>query len=188
MALVPPRPRKWSRQEYHRMVEVGLLLEDDRVELLDGEIVEMSPVGPRHGAVVTRATSLLMRLFGEAFYVRVQQPVAVDEHSEPQPDLTMIRVEDLDEDEHPATVLLAVEVSDSSLRYDRVRKTRAYARAGIPEYWIVNLRDRQLEVQRDPDVAAGAYRERFVLAPDAEIEPLAAPGRRLRVEELLPRR
>lgn len=186
MSLAPPRPRRWTRQEYHRMVEVGLLQEDDRVELLDGEIVEMSPVGPPHCAVVTRATSVLMRTFGDAFYLRVQLPVAVDEYSEPQPDLAVIRVEDLDEEEHPATVLLAVEVSDSSLRYDRVRKSRAYSRAGIPEYWIVNLRERQLEVLRDPDPEAGVYRERQVLGPDDEIRPLGA-SRALRVADLLPR-
>lgn len=188
MALAPPRRRRWSRQEYHRMVEVGLLQDDDRVELLDGEIVEMSPPGPPHSAVITRANSLLLRIFGEAFYVRVQLPVALDKYSEPQPDFAVIRVQDLDDEEHPATALLVLEVSDSSLRYDRVRKSRAYARAGIPEYWIVNLRERQLEVQRDPDAAAGAYRERFVLDSEAEIEPLEAPGRRLRVEDLLPRR
>lgn len=170
------------------MVELGLLHEDDRVELLDGMVIQMSPVGPRHCAVVTRITHLLVQRFGDRFYARIQQPVALSDYSEPQPDAALIRLEDLDEEDHPSTTPLAIEVSDTSLRYDRIRKSRAYAQAGILEYWIVNLRDRQLEVLRSPDPEAGTWGERQVLGEGATVAPVCEPDREIAVSDLLPRR
>src|SRR5262249_28514161 len=131
--------RRWTRREYDRMVEAGILGEDDPVELIDGEIVKMAPEGRPHASAVRRAHIALQRVFGPQRYVQVGLPMAPDDVSEPEPDLAVLpgTVEDF-EGEHPATALLVVEVAESSLSFDRKRKGGLYARAGITEYWIVN--------------------------------------------------
>ena len=132
--------KRFTRAEYYRMVEVGILKPDDRVELIRGEIVEMSPIGPRHRAFVENLTMLLApRLVGRAI-VSIQLPVALADDTEPQPDVKVLRRRaDVPYKEREAwgeDVVLVMEVSDTSLRYDRGTKLRLYAGAGIPEYWI----------------------------------------------------
>lgn len=170
------------------MVQAGLLREQDRVELVDGEVVEMSPISPSHSVSVTRTSYALMEAFGPAFVVRVQQPLALGGRSEPEPDLSVVRREDLEQADHPGSAVLVVEVADSSLRYDRSRKTRVYAGARVAEYWIVNLRDRRLEVFREPDPEARCYRTSLVLPEHEEAWCLAVPGPRWKVADFLPRR
>lgn len=148
--------RRFTRAEYQRMGEVGILGEDDRVELIRGEIVEMSPIGHRHSAFIGNLTQLLVtRLAGRAL-VWVQNPIALTDDTEPQPDLSVLRhrtVPYKEREAYPEDVLLLIEVADSSLAYDRSTKLRLYAEARIPEYWIVDCSAETVDVHRDPGPA-----------------------------------
>ena len=150
----PIAPRRFTVDEYHRMAEAGILHEDDRVELIHGEIIQMSPIGNHHAAIVRRLNTLLSSLVGPVAIVDVQNPVHIDKHSEPEPDIKILPFRDdyyAEGGVTPANVLLLIEVSDSTLRYDRNRKLPLYAEAGIAEVWIVDVNKRQLEVYRQPD-------------------------------------
>jgi Uma2 family endonuclease len=139
--------------EYERMGEAGILSEDHRTELIEGEIIEMSPVGKRHVACVNRLTKLLVQAFGASGIVSVQNPIQLDDYSEPQPDVAVLKPrEDFYEQSlpTPADVLLLIEVADTTLEYDRQIKLPLYARAGVPEVWIVNLGDEQIETYAVP--------------------------------------
>jgi hypothetical protein len=143
--------RRFTIEEYERMVETGILAQDDRVELIEGEIVEMSPIGDPHAAFVANLTHLLVQLVGDRARVWVQGPVRVPPRSKPQPDLALLRPRSyVREGATTDDVLLVIEVADSSLRYDRTVKLRLYARAGIPEYWIVDANAETLEVYGVP--------------------------------------
>ncbi len=153
-----PANRRFNVHEYHQMAAGGILTEDDPVELIEGEIVEMPPMGSIHAACVSRLDRLLGRAVGEDTIVRVQLPVRLDEHSEPEPDLALVRPRpDFYAAAHPrpGDVLLAIEVADTTLRFDRSVKAPLYARAEIPEYWLVDLIGERVEVYRGP--AAGTY-------------------------------
>jgi Uma2 family endonuclease len=145
--------RRFTADEYHRMAEAGVLRDDDRVELLDGEIVEMTPIGSRHAACVDRLNVLLHRSLAGHDIVRIQGPVRLDAHSEPQPDLSVLRSRaDFYASAHPGPddVILVVEVADASLTYDREIKVRLYARAGILETWLVDLQNEHVDVFTQP--------------------------------------
>lgn len=146
--------RRFTVDEYDRMVKVGILTKDDRVELLDGEIVEMAPIGSPHSSVVDRLTRLFTLRFGERVIVRVGGPIAlVEQDSEPQPDLTLLKPrDDFYRRGHPgpADVLLAVEVMDSSVERDRRLKLPIYARAGLAEVWLVDIPADHVTVHRRP--------------------------------------
>ncbi len=167
------------------MGETGVLPPKARVELLDGEIIDMSPIGPFHGGVVGR----LIRLFAEASKGRWfvwASSMNLDEHSEPQPDLMLLKPSATDyTDELPAPedILLLVEVSDSSLSYDRGRKLHAYARAGIPEVWIVNLSDEAIEIYREPGLAGYGFTE--TRRAGQKVSPLAFPDVQVDISSLL---
>ncbi|MGH2453021.1 MAG: Uma2 family endonuclease [bacterium] len=151
--------RRFTVEEYERMGQAGILSEDDRVELIDGEIIEMAPIGSRHAAVVSRLDDLLRPQGQPEVIVRVQNPLHADPHSEPQPDLMLVkRRDDYYTSAHPRgpDVLLVIEVADTTLEYDRRMKVPLYARAGIPEAWIIALPTDQVEVFRQP--SAGGYR------------------------------
>jgi Uma2 family endonuclease len=183
--------RRWTRREYDRMVELGILGENDLVELIDGEIVRMVPQGEPHAIAVRRTHIALQQAFGSERYVQVQLPIAPDKVSEPEPDLAVLPRSGLEFECHPATALLVVEVALSSLRFDRKRKGGLYARARIPEYWIVNLKLGRLEVYRDPEPDPEAdlgwrYRTVRSLTPAEEIVPLGT-DQRIAVADLLPR-
>jgi Uma2 family endonuclease len=154
------RRRHFTRAEYHRMVEVGILGEDDRVELIEGEIVEMPRPGRRHVAFVNNLTQLLvLRLAGRAI-VSVQNPVVLTDDTEPQPDLAVYRLRPVPYKEREAyaeDLLLLIEVADTSLAYDRSTKLRIYAAAGIPEYWVADCATETVEVYRSPGPAG--YRD-----------------------------
>lgn len=139
--------------EYRRMGEVGIISEDDRVELVCGEIIEMSPIGERHAACVDALSELLRERLKRTVNVRVQNPIQLDDYSEPQPDIAVLkRRDDFYRHAHPRPedILLIIEVSDSTLEYDRKVKLPLYAGAGIPEAWLVNLPEERIEVYGGP--------------------------------------
>lgn len=145
--------RRFTVTEFHRLGEAGILDADERVELIDGGIVELSPIRSRHAACVGRLNQLLVGQAGGRIIVRVQDPVLLDERTEPQPDLALVRARpDFYAARHPgpAEILLLVEVSDATTDYDRGVKVPAYARAGIPETWLVDLGAEAVEVYRTP--------------------------------------
>src|SRR5512144_1217283 len=155
--LVPMRARLTVAQ-FQKMGEAGILPPDSRVELIDGEILEMAPIGPPHVHLVNRLTRLLVRALGDEAIVSVQNPVVLDEYSEPQPDLTVLGAHPEREGRLPEArdVLLLVEVSDRTLQFDRRVKLPLYAKRSVREVWIVNVPDRVVEVHREP--RDGAYR------------------------------
>ena len=181
-----PRHR-FSVDDYYRMAESGILKEHDRVELIEGEIVEMTPIGSRHAAVVDRLNRSLRMLPEERYLVRVQSPVRLDPHSEPQPDVSVLRARADDyETAHPGPedVLLVIEVVDSSEAYDRGVKLRLYSRAGIPEVWLVVLSERTVEVFRRP--GPSGYEESNAHRPGDEIAAGSVPELGLPVSAVFP--
>jgi Uma2 family endonuclease len=178
--------RRWTREEYERLVEQGSFYPGERVELLDGAICEMTPQTSFHAAGVRFSHRALDPLFQEGFDIRSQMPLALGLDSEPEPDLAV--VPGCPEDyvtAHPSTAVLVVEVADSSLLRDRKAKAKLYARAGVPDYWILNLAKWCLEVYRDPK--NGTYASRTVLREGDGIAPLARPEMAIPVARLLPR-
>jgi Uma2 family endonuclease len=168
------------------MAEASLFT-DERVELLDGVIVTMSPQNSPHAAAVHRLLFILLRTFGSAAYVRVQAPIILNDWSEPEPDIAVCHPDPYDyARERPKAhqVLLIIEVADTSLSYDRTQKASAYAASSIPEYWIVNLNDRRVEVLTIPDSSAGRYCQEN-LAYEGEVIPLPG-GRTISVSDILP--
>lgn len=193
MAVADIKLKKWSRAEWHRLIDLGVLTEDDPFELLDGDIVEMAPQAPLHAGTVRAASKVLREAFGEEFDVATGLPIALDDWSEPEPDIAVARGSSRDFfEDHPSDPVLVVEVALSSLRKDRDRKCSLYARAGRPEYWIVNLHDLVLEVYRDPAqdgrgyYGGWSYPTILRLAKADTVAPLAAPGRQIAVADLLP--
>jgi len=181
-----PAPHRFTRTEYYRMGKAGLFREE-RVELLDGEIITMSPQNSSHAATVHRLWSLLSRLLGSTAYVRAQAPVILDGWSEPEPDIAVCQPDPYDyAREHPRAnqVLLVIEVASSSLSYDRNRKVPAYAASDIPVCWIVNLTNRRVEVFTDPDVSARRYNH-TVLVSEGEMLSLLG-GHTVAVVDILP--
>jgi Uma2 family endonuclease len=182
---MPLSHRRFTVDDYHRMAHAGILGPDERVELLDGEIVEMSPIGSRHAGTVARVHWLFHRLAADRALVWVRNPIRLDRHSEPQPDVTLLRPRgDFYTGAHPGPgdVLLLVEVADVSLRHDRTRKIPAYAGAGIPEVWLVDLTTERIEVYRDP---AAGYATRRTVERGASLSPLGLPGVVLATDEIL---
>ena len=185
------KTRRWRRVEYEQLVELGIFT-GERLELLDGLLVVREPQGGPHAAMVGQVGEVLRVAFGAEWHVRLQAPVALDDESEPEPDVAVVAGAFRDYvGGHPSTPVLVVEVAESSLRLDRRMKSGLYARARLREYWIVNLVDRALEVYRDPEPTADApYRAVYVsvdvLRPPATVSPLAAPHARIPVADLLP--
>jgi len=191
MASLRIRTRRWTRQEYDRLIETGLLQEDDPIELIEGRLVVAEPQHDPHARAVELAAEALRFALGHGWRIRVQLPLALGPDSEPEPDVSGVRGTPRDAPSgHPTTAALVVEVADSSLRLDRGPKARVYARAEIADYWIVNLIDRVLEVHRKPSGprpgGPAAYVVVHTLDADATIAPLAAPQARIAVADLLP--
>ncbi len=178
MATVPPPPvrrHRFSLEDYHRMLEAGILGEEDRVELIEGELVEMTPIGTDHAATVDAIVDALRFEVPRNCLIRVQSPVSLPPGSEPQPDLTVVRKRSY-RDSHPGPedVLLLIEVADTSAGYDREVKIPLYARYGIPEVWLVDLQKGQIEVYREP-APGGYYRECRIHRAGEPIRPLQLP-------------
>jgi Uma2 family endonuclease len=188
---VEPRPVRWTREQYHKMGELGWF-ENKRVELIEGDFVEMSPMARPHALSLWKTTKMLEAAFGEGFFVQSQIPLPIPPFSEPEPDVAVFPGAAGDyRDENPSNAALAVEISDSTLRFDRTTKASLYARAAIPEYWIVDLIHNQLIVHRRPqemdDQPFGfGYALIEVLSTDAQVAPLAAAENSIAVADLLP--
>ena len=189
----PPLPLwRMPRARYDRLVEAGVFGPDDGVELLDGLLVAREPQGARHATVVALARAVLEKAFGRSYHVREEKPIALDEQSEPEPDIVVVPGRPRDYlDAHPSRPALVVEVAETSLTLDRLRKGGLYARAGVTDYWVVNLLDEVLEVYREPVCgppghAEWKYDSVRLLRRNAVVTPLAAPRARIRVASLLP--
>ena len=175
---------RFTVHDYHRMGKAGILHEDDRVELIEGEIVEMAAIGARHFSCVNRLNRMLVMGVGDAAVVSVQNPVKLNEHTEPQPDITVIRPRDYTESlPLPEDVLLLIEVSDTTLAYDRNVKLPLYARAGIGEVWIVNLAAKAIEQYTDH--SGDGYRRVDHKRGGQKLLPAALPDLTLTVDEIL---
>jgi Uma2 family endonuclease len=184
------RTRRWSREEYTRLIELGLLDEDEPIELLAGRLVVMEPQRTPHAVAIQLTEDELRAAFGVGWSVRVQLPLALDPDSEPEPDVAVVAGSPRDHlRAHPSAPALVVEVSHDSLRANRGLKNRLYARAAIQDYWIVNLVDRVVEVRRQPGAGASGrwrYRSLAVVQPGEWLTPLAAPAARIAADALLP--
>ena len=175
---------RWSVEEYHQMAMAGLLDETDRVELIEGELIDMAPIGSKHAFRVDSISRALQRVAGKLFLVRVQNPVLLGERSEPQPDIAVVKDKNYAES-HPGAedVLLIVEVSDTTLAYDRDVKLSLYARHGIPEVWLLDVNAGEMTVYREP--AEGQYRLiRKPMAAEA-VSPVLAAGVAVSVADVL---
>ena len=187
-----PGLRRWTRREYERLIDHGFLDEDDPIELLDGLLLVKEPQHSLHRTAVLLAAKAVERAFGEGWFVQTQSPITLDDRSEPEPDVCVVRGSPRDyTDAHPTRPELIVEVALSGLGVARGRKASAYARGGIGDYWIVNLVDRALEVYRDPGSdPAAPYGWRYGaverLSPAAAASLLALPAVRIAVSDLLP--
>jgi len=179
---------RFSVEDYYRMAETGVLRSDARVELLDGRIIDMSPIGPFHGGLVNRLSRLFNRLSNGRWLVSAQNPLRVDDHSEPEPDVMLLQPTADDytsRHPQPKDVFLLIEVADSTLEYDREEKLPVYGRAGIAEVWIVNLQDATIEVYREPHFTG--YGNKTLLRAGHQAKPLAFPDAAVDVAELLKR-
>lgn len=184
--------RRWTRVEYDRLVDAGVFLPGEPIELLGGLLVVAEPQGDAHFTAIRLAEDALRVTFGAGWEVRAQGPIALDAESEPEPDVAVVpgRARDYRAG-HPTHAVLVVEVAEASLRRDRKDKGGLYARAGIADYWIVNLVDQVLEVYREPGPDSAApfgwrYQSVTVIGPDGSVAPLAAHGRPIPVADLLP--
>ena len=158
--------------EYHQMIEAGILGEGDRVELINGEIVHISPKGTQHASCLARIVELLFAALGGKVTIRIQDPIICGKFSEPEPDVVLARrVSDHYESAHPGPedVLVVMEISDSSLAFDQTTKLTLYAEAGIPEYWIFNLPEKTLEVYQEPKGAHYAFRRIYTRAEEVPL-------------------
>jgi Uma2 family endonuclease len=184
---VPHAPTRITVEDYFRLVETGVLAEDDRVELLEGVIVSMTPSGPPHAVVVAAIGKILTLAVGDRAAVRVQLTFVIPPFSAPEPDIAIVPGSHLDYwKAHPSRALLLVEVADSSLAQDRLAKSRIYAAAGVPEYWLVNLRHGVVEVLRDPDPARALYRSVQRFGRGERIGLASLPGVEIDLADLVP--
>jgi Uma2 family endonuclease len=192
MTTYPFRTRRWTRKEYRKLDELGILPEDEPVELIDGHLIVAEPKGRPHVTAVALTADALRRAFGAGWYVFQQDPIALDDDSEPEPDVTVVAGDRRTYSrEHPARPVLVVEVALSSLAFDRHHKGSVYARARLEDYWILNLVDRALEIYRQPVADASApfgwrYDRMDRFTAEAFVTPLVAPAARIAVRDMLP--
>jgi len=191
--MMPPSlTRRWTRVEYERLVELGVFRPDERLELLDGALIVSELQGSRHAATIRRVLAALRLALGETWQIDSQLPIALDADSEPEPDVAVVpRDPAAYRDGHPSRAVLIVEIAERSYRIDREYKASLYARAGVPDYWIIDLAHDTVEVHRDPvpspDSPGGwQYHSVATLSPPATITPVAAPAAPISVADLLP--
>jgi Uma2 family endonuclease len=179
--------RRFTLEEYHRMAHVGILTETDRVELIEGEIIQLAPVGQRHAACVARLTRRLIQALGDRVLLWPQNPVRLPRDTEPRPDVVLLRPRPDDYFRHPARpedILLLTEVADISYRYDRGVKLPLYARAGVPEVWIVDLTHAVVEIYRQP--GSRGYGSAHCVERGGTLTPLAFGEVMLAAADILP--
>ncbi len=192
MAVLETLRRRFTRDEYLKMAQAGVFQPWERVQLIAGEVVALTPQGSEHATTIMKVEVVLRPAFGPGYLIRLQFPLDLGPFSHPEPDVAVV-AGSLEEylRAHPTSALLVVEVSDTTLPLDRGAKAVVYAETRIPEYWIVNLVDRVLEVHRDPapmpDRPGGhGYRTVFTLGPAQHLSPLAVPGATIAAQDLLP--
>jgi Uma2 family endonuclease len=186
------RTRRFSRAEYEKMIELGIFQPDEAIELIDGELMVAEPQGAAHYTAIQKTARAFMAVFESGWTVRTQGPLGLDDKSEPEPDVAVVTGNvDNYRSAHPSRPALTVEVAESSLTVDRDQKGSLYARAGLPDYWILDLGTRTLEVYREPVADSAApfgwrYARRHVFDASTRVTPLAAPGTSIAVADLLP--
>ncbi len=192
MATYETRTRRWTRVEYEKLIDLGIFQPGEPIELIGGELVVAEPQGAAHYTAICKTAKALEAAFGGGWVVRTQGPIGLDEESEPEPDVAVVPggLEDY-RSGHPSRPGLTVEVAEATLGSDRERKGSLYARAGLEDYWVLNLKDSVLEVYREPAPDPSApfdwrYARREVFDSAAHVSPLAAPGASILVRALLP--
>ena len=189
-AMHPPRIKRWTREEYYRLYELGWF-RDERVELIKGDIILMSPQSPEHYKSMERIRRLLVSVFGDEYWIRMQGPISCDELSEPEPDLCVVRGGIDDFEQHPTHAQLIVEISKTSLNFDRTAKLSLYASMNILDYWILDLENRQLLVHRSPVEDSQSqfgfrYDDVVTVGSEGQVSPLEKPTSMLAVAQMLP--
>ncbi len=183
------RRKKWTRAQYDKAVAAGVFTPADKIELIEGELIQKMPIHPPHTTAIILTQNALSQILSQDYHVRSQQPIALSNISEPEPDLTIVAGVPRDfRDSHPQSALLVVEVSDSTLAYDRGTKASMYAKAGIADYWIVNINERVVEVYRDPVKVngRGRYQTQLRFGEGESITPLAFENATIAAADLLP--
>ncbi|MEB3178262.1 MAG: Uma2 family endonuclease [Nostocaceae cyanobacterium] len=178
--------RLLSVQEYHQMAASGIFHPEERLELIAGQIIKMSAKGTAHSAATARTEKLLNNLLLERVLVRLQEPVQLDDYSEPEPDIAVVMPNSLYyEDHHPtlSEIFLIIEIADSSLKYDREVKAQIYAQSGVADYWVLDINGRKLHVYRSP--SPEGYQSETILGEDLSISPLAFGDCAIAVREML---
>ncbi|HIK06434.1 MAG TPA: Uma2 family endonuclease [Trichormus sp. M33_DOE_039] len=179
--------RLWTVEEYHRMAEAGIFGAEERVELLEGKIIWMIAKGTAHRSAVGRTDYLIKNKLGNRAWVSIQDPIHLNERSEPEPDVAVVKIDPLDYADHhptPSEVYLIIEVADSSLKLDCEIKAQAYSQASIQDYWVLDIVSRQLYVFRKP--SPEGYQSKLILAEDGAIAPLNFPDVEILVLDMLP--
>jgi Uma2 family endonuclease len=180
MLITNATTRRWTKQEYYRLWETGFFSPQERTELIEGEIVVVTPPGPEHSKSIRKGNGHLVRLYGDSHDILVQLPLDLSQSNQPQPDFALVPVGE-SPDGHPTTADLVIEVSHSSLGFDTGEKLEIYARAGIAEYWVVDVANKRAIVYRDPGRLSEtsshfAFATRQVYQPDQAVQPLLIPG------------
>ncbi|MDZ8109136.1 MAG: Uma2 family endonuclease [Nostoc sp. DedQUE12a] len=178
--------RKFTVEQYQKMIESGILTEDDRVELIRGEIIEMSPIATKHAACVNRLINLLVQLLGKRVIVAAQNPVALNDNSQPQPDVALLKPRDdfyATAHPQPQDIFLLIEVADSTIEYDREEKIPLYAQANIIEVWLVDINEEIVEVYQQPTAAGYQLMQKFASSQTLSIPDF--PDVNINVNEIL---
>lgn len=184
----PLNMRLWTVDEYYRMAKAGILKSDERVELIAGQVIKkISPQGPPHASTIRRTKALLENILPADALLQIQLPIRLDDRTEPEPDLAVVMGDEMrytDRHPRPDEIYLIVEVADTTLKADRELKGNSYARAGIADYWIVDINDRQLYVLREP--SPSGYQRESVFSEDETVAMLAFSERAIAVQSMLP--
>jgi len=185
-----PQTKRWTREEYYRLSELGWF-QNERVELIDGEILVMSPQSHVHYLALDRIYRCLEKVFGKQYWIRSQGPVIKGESNEPEPDVCVVKGPPEDHDNHPTSAILVVEVSKTSLQFDKTTKQSLYASMAVPDYWVLDLENRQLLVYRqaiaDPSVPFGhRYQQVETLGADGQVSPLERLDSQIAIADMLP--
>ncbi|WP_193197830.1 Uma2 family endonuclease [Nostoc sp. MG11] len=185
--MTQTRVRLWNIDEYHRMFETGIIAAYERVELIEGQVIPMSAKNPPHAATTLCASDYLKRLLVEVALVRVQDPIRLSQYSEPEPDIAVVHINPRKYiDHHPAPneVFTLIEVADTTLETDRKQKAPLYAKAGIIEYWILDVNQRQVYVFREPGLEV--YNQEFILKENATLSLIAFPEIEVQISQMFP--
>ncbi|NJL78451.1 MAG: Uma2 family endonuclease [Richelia sp. RM2_1_2] len=181
--------RLWTVKEYHKMAEAGIFDEDERVELLEGKIIWMSAIGTAHRSAVGRTNKYLQKHLGDnnQAWISIQDPIQLDDYSQPEPDIAVVKIDQLDYADHhptPDEVYLVIEVADTTFKKDCETKGKAYAAAGIADYWVLDVINRQLHVFREPN--ENGYKSEVILRESESISPLQFPDLSIDILAMLP--